>query len=123
SVKVREIAMFQQKCFLDGRKVVNFSDSLPEAGVFLGLSHYLQALYPEMEVPEAGLRSAYTEDHCRRWAPALRNLLWVREEEQGAPWAGTSYYLPDAQWLVSRHRCLSGNYVFAAKGGHNAEPH
>ncbi|SDC63891.1 Heparinase II/III-like protein [Paenibacillus sp. UNCCL117] len=121
--KVRSIAMFQQTCFLDGRQVVNFSDSLPQAGVFLGLTHYLHGLYPEMDVPELSLRAAYTDDHCRRWAPALRNLLWFREELPGEPWAAASYYLPDAQWLVSRHRSAAGSYVFAAKGGHNAEPH
>ncbi|MDF2963254.1 MAG: hypothetical protein K0S39_4989 [Paenibacillus sp.] len=123
SNKVREIALFQQKCFLDKRKVVNFSDSLPEAGIFMGLSHYLKGLYADVEAPEAALRAGYSEDHCSRWAPAVRNLLWFRPEEQGVPWGSASYYLKDAQWLVSRHLTPQGRYMFAAKGGHNAEPH
>ncbi|MBD0382168.1 heparinase II/III domain-containing protein [Paenibacillus sedimenti] len=124
--KVREIALFQQKCFMDGRHVVNFSDSLGEAGIFMGLSSYLKRLYPEVEMPEASLRAGFNDDHCSRWAPAVRNLLWLGEEAgSGAGWTSATYYLPDAQWLVSRQVRTDGegSYVFAAKGGHNDEPH
>ncbi|OPH53415.1 hypothetical protein BC351_06010 [Paenibacillus ferrarius] len=121
--KVRRIALFQQKCFLDGRKVVSFSDSHGEAGIFMGLSGYLKQLYPELEHPELGLRAGYRDDHCSRWASALRNLLWAREEADGRPWHTASYYLADAQWLISRQLQSQGAYVFAAKGGHNNEPH
>jgi hypothetical protein len=120
---VRNIALFQEKCFLDGRKVVNFSDSLPEAGIFMGLAHYLKDQYPGMDVPEQRLRAGFAEDHCSRWAPALRNLVWVRPEEQGRPWKSGSFYMKDAQWLVSRRIGEEGRFVFAAKGGHNDEPH
>ncbi|GJM76376.1 hypothetical protein HMSSN036_85920 [Paenibacillus macerans] len=37
--------------------------------------------------------------------------------------AGGELFLPDAQWLVSRHRSAAGSFGFAAKGGHNGEPH
>lgn len=121
--KVRQIALFQQKCFMHGRKVVNFSDSHGEAGIFMGLSGYLKQLYPEMEHPELSLRAGYKDDHCSRWAPALRNLLWSREEAGGSPWHTASYFLSDAEWLVSRQIQPQGAYVFAAKGGHNDEPH
>jgi hypothetical protein len=121
--KVRQIALFQQKCFLDGRKVVNFSDSHGEARIFMGLSGYLKQLYPEMEHPKPSLRAGYSDDHCSRWAPALRNLLWTRDEAEGDPWQTAAYYLPDAQWLVSRQLQPKGAFVFAAKGGHNDEPH
>ncbi|MFD0695188.1 hypothetical protein ACFQZT_13850 [Paenibacillus sp. GCM10027628] len=124
--KVREIALFQQKCFMDGKRVVNFSDSLGDAGIFMGLSSYLKRLYPEMDMPETSLRAAFSEDHCSRWAPALRNLIWLGGDEgSGAGWTSATYYLPDAQWLVSRQVSADGEgaYVFAAKGGHNDEPH
>ncbi|MZQ82784.1 hypothetical protein GQF01_11790 [Paenibacillus sp. 5J-6] len=121
--KVQQIALFQQKTFLHGRKVVNFSDSQGEAGIFMGLSGYLKQLYPEMEHPELALRAGFRDDHCSRWAPALRNLLWSEEDAQGSAWQTAAYYLPDAQWLVSRQLQEQGAYVFAAKGGHNNEPH
>ena len=116
--KVHQAALFQQKCFLSGSQIANFSDALPEARVFLGLSHYLNGRFPDVHVPPESLRSSYSDDHCSRWAPAFRNLLWMKPEK-GKAWPDASYFLADAQWFVSRHR----SYAFAAKGGHNAEPH
>lgn len=121
--KVRQVALFQQKSFLHGRKLANFSDSHGEAGIFMGLSGYLKRLYPEIEHPELSLRAGFRDDHCSRWAPALRNLLWSLENVEGTAWQTAAYYLPDAQWLISRQLQEQGAYVLAAKGGHNNEPH
>lgn len=117
--KVHQIASFQQKCFIYKNQVVNFSDSTERGSVFLGLSHYLKNIYPDLEVPENELRASYAEDHCSRWAPAFRNLLWFDENMRGKPWGNATYYLKDSQWFISRHQ----HYVFACKGGHNDEPH
>ncbi|WP_019909855.1 heparinase II/III family protein [Paenibacillus sp. HW567] len=121
--KVGSIASFQQKCFLGGDLVANFSDSQQNGSVFLGLSHYLAVAYPEVEPPPASLRAAYTDDHCSRWAPALRNLLWRCPEAGSSEWGSASSYLPDAAWLLSRRIGPEGAFGFAAKGGNNAEPH
>ncbi|GAA4877316.1 heparinase II/III family protein [Paenibacillus vulneris] len=123
--KIHRIALFQQKCFLSGTSVVNFSDSMPQARIHMGLTHYLNRIYPDVEIPELSLRTSYTEDHCNRWPTALRNLLWFREDKAvaGEPWGNASYYLQDAQWLVSRYVNEHGSFSFAAKGGHNDEPH
>lgn len=121
--KVAQIARFQQKCFIDGGFVANFSDSVPEVHVHMGLSHYLAEACTDVERPPFALRAPYTEDQCSRFAPALRNLLWIRAGKEEAGWRAGSYYLPDAAWLVSRHVSEAGSFGFAAKGGHNAEPH
>lgn len=123
SEKVHQIALFQQRTFLNRNLVVNFSDSLPSASVFLGLSHYLSKIYSDFEIPETDLRSHYTEDHCSRWAPAIRNLLWFDDESEPLPWRNGTHYFKDSQWFLSRHICESGSFAFAAKGGHNDEPH
>ncbi|WP_027093804.1 heparinase II/III family protein [Cohnella thermotolerans] len=124
SEKVRTIAAFQQKAYLDGDRTVNFSDSVPQARVHIGLAHYLRSVYgEEVELPPLTLRAAYTDDPCSRWAPALRNLLWFDPRKGGEDWRASDYYLPDAQWLVSRHTTGSGRFGFAAKGGNNGEPH
>ncbi|MDY7221492.1 heparinase II/III family protein [Halalkalibacterium halodurans] len=117
--KVQQIARFPQKCFVHNHHVVNFSDSMPTGTIFLGLMHYLNKIDQGVEVPEADLRAPYTADHCSRWAPAFRNLLWFDETKRGEPWANQSTYLRDAQWLISRQ----APYVFACKGGDNDEPH
>ncbi|WP_187355549.1 hypothetical protein ['Paenibacillus yunnanensis' Narsing Rao et al. 2020] len=124
SDKVRRIARFQQQCFIDGSLVANFSDSRPQVRVMMGLSHYLAGVYPgEVGRPPAALRAPYTEDHCSRFAHALRNLLWPRSVAGSSAWDAASVYLPDAAWLLSRHVSEAGTFGFAAKGGHNDEPH
>ncbi|MGO4545870.1 heparinase II/III family protein [Paenibacillus sp. 2TAB23] len=129
SRKVKEIALFQQKSFTSGNAVVNFSDAPNESGIFLGLSCCLHKEYHEVIVPDASLRATYSSDHCGRWAPAIRNLIWAKEEwlvsnGNKTLWQSESYYLPDVAWLLSRHVSTNGgSYSFAAKGGHNAEPH
>lgn len=122
SEKVHQIAMFEQKSFLADNRIVNFSDSMPTSTVFLGLSHYLHRVYPDVQIPEEKIGASYPDDHCSRWAPAIRNLVWV-SDEKGNPWKKGTYYLPEAQWFISRVSHEKQTYAFATKGGHNAEPH
>jgi hypothetical protein len=121
--KVKAIALFQQKCFLTGKKTVNFSDSQSEANVNIGLTHEWARRIPEMHVPEFSFKGKLLYDHCGRFAPALRNLIWFNPELQGKDWEEASYYLSDAQWVISRVHQPNGSFYFAAKGGHNDEPH
>lgn len=121
--KVRQIALFQQKIVLCGNAVANFSDSVPTVGVQIGLTHYLSNVYPELEVPSLDNRTEYTDDHCSRWAPAFRDFIWLDSAKQASDLEGSSYYMADAQWLVSRHATNYGRFGFAAKAGHNGEPH
>jgi hypothetical protein len=123
SEKIHQIALFQQRCFLHQNQVVNFSDANPTASVFLGLSHYLSKVYPDFEIPERNLRAKFTADHCGRWAPAIRNLLWFDETLPEQPWGNGSSFFKDSQWFISRHQTKSGSFSFAAKGGNNNEPH
>lgn len=122
--KVRSIAMFQQAAYLYGDSVACFSDSLLRVPFRIGLTHYLARMYPEMEVPSMKYSSSFTDDHCSRWAPAFRDLIWLDPAAIGEEWGSASRYLPDVQWLLSRHVTTSGNrFGFAAKGGNNDEPH
>lgn len=123
SQKVHQIALFQQRSFLYKNKVVNFSDAQREASVFLGLSHYLHHVFHDIQVPEQQLRASYTEDHCSRWAPAFRNLLWFDDKLEGKPWKSETNYFNESQWLISRHKANNDFFAFAAKGGNNHEPH
>lgn len=123
SEKIHQISLFQQRCFLEDHLVVNFSDAVPTASVFLGLSHYLNQIYDDVKVPRQELRAKYTDDHCSRWAPALRNLLWFDENAQEKAWGSGTFYSKDSGWMISRYHEPSGSFSFAAKGGHNDEPH
>jgi hypothetical protein len=121
--KIHHIALFQQRCFLNENLVVNFSDANPTASVFLGLSHYLSKVYADFEIPERKLRAKFTADHCGRWAPAIRNLIWFDETLPEQPWGNGSSFFVDSQWFISRHQTKAGSFSFAAKGGNNNEPH
>jgi len=121
--RVNAIARFPQHCFMSGRSVANFSDAVPEAAVDPGLFHYLHALFPDVAVLDHRLRSPFKPDPCGRWAPAIRGIAWFRPELAGRPWEPASVYFPDAQWLLSRHVANGRIHFFAAKGGHNDEPH
>ncbi|RIX50833.1 hypothetical protein D3P08_19240 [Paenibacillus nanensis] len=131
--KVKEIALFQQRCFSCGDAIINFSDSPQQSGIFMGLTMRLREEYPEVALPNAAWREPYAADHCGRWAPAIRNLLWAAvkpgtERPQAiaaaADWPAEAHYMPDAEWFMSRHASRHGAvYCFAAKGGHNGESH
>lgn len=121
--KVKAISGFQQKCFLGGSAVVNFSDALPYASVHIGLSRYISGKYKDVPTPPSRLRADYREDHCSRWAPALRNLLWRELAGDTPDWEPGDFMLEDAGWLISRTFSQEGVFGLAAKGGHNDEPH
>lgn len=121
--KVKQVALFQQECFLHGRKVVNFSDSPEEADVYIGLTHEMARRFPEVQLPAYTFQDKEVYDHCGRWAPAFRNLIWYEPKTQGEEWKEASIYLADAQWMISRVEKTDGKFCFAAKGGCNDEPH
>jgi len=122
--KVRSIALFQQAAYLCRDRVANFSDSLQAIPFRVGLTHYLARLYPEVEVPDARYGAGLAEDHCHRWAPVLRDWVWRDSQAASGELRTASRYFPDAQWLLSRYETEAGRcFGFAAKGGHNDEPH
>lgn len=134
--KVEEIAMFQQRCFSSEDMVVSFSDSPERSGVYMGLTMRLRREFPKVALPHESYREVYRADHCGRWAHALRNVIWAGAESQAmrdyagsstaesAGWPTETRYMADAQWFLSRYAPAEGrSYCFAAKGGHNGEPH
>jgi hypothetical protein len=121
--KIAVIAQFQQKCYLTQNYVVSFSDTDLTQNFQLGLTHFLKRRYPELQMPEARYRASFAADSGRRWAHAVRDLVWADPDlASGMPASGTEY-LPDAQWFIAKHEYRGQLVCFAAKGGHNGEPH
>ena len=118
--KVRSIATFMQKMYLSEGCTVSFSDGGRSARYHLGLLHYLKNEYPEdISIPDPIF--SYTNDSCGRWCMHLRAALWLKEEylcpEEMKK--SFSFFAKDSEWLV--HKCEG--FGFAAKAGHNDEPH
>jgi hypothetical protein len=66
-------------------------------------------------------------DACYRWGHVTRNLLWSDPARFDQPLPDQTTYFPDLAWTVARRllgaRDAAGSLSFAAKGGHNGEPH
>ncbi|GHV42476.1 hypothetical protein AGMMS49546_21220 [Spirochaetia bacterium] len=123
----KKIAAFQQQCYFPGGGTINFSDASGGDMFRPGLSFYLAEHIEGVKVPAVPRKAASSEagrggllDHCGRFAPALRDLVWARENIPLTDDRPRVTIFPDAQWLL----CSGANGTgFAAKGGHNDESH
>ncbi|WP_185970928.1 heparinase II/III family protein [Alkalicoccobacillus porphyridii] len=121
--KVKKAATFQEKVFIDSHTVANFSDALEQASPMLGLSHYLHHTYKTVHLPHSSICAPYGSDPCYRFAPAIRDLLWFDETKEGTDWPTHESFFPEAQVFVKTSTYRQQKIGFAAKGGHNDEPH
>jgi hypothetical protein len=123
--RFEKIAQFQQKCYLPGGAAVYFSDA-ENSGFRRGLACFLRRRVPGVTMPPAGramkmetANSGHFNQALRDFPQALRDLLWTENREEPPFKAEPLLILPDAQWLIAS----AGETAFAAKGGHNGEPH
>jgi hypothetical protein len=112
--KVREIAHFPHRVALGGGAYVPFSDASERPWLPAGL---LTRLAERFGTPAPLAVPSFHDDHCHRWGHLSRTLAWYRPAAS-SPAVAASSYLPDLGWVVHR-----GRFAFAAKGGHNDEPH
>lgn len=112
--KVKNIATSNYKSRLGKTGVVPFSDAVPRFTFSPGLYSYLKTLYPdEIKLPPMELRNIRGNIH------SVKELLWLDTEYKEAKEDFGSVYFENAEWLI--RRCEK--YSFAAKAGHNNEPH
>lgn len=137
AAKFRRIAAFQGAAYLDDELALSFADGDAHERYRPGLSAYLARRFPEARVPPAALAAGLADDRCGRWALSYRDLLWAntsasqyaapqsavaaRTEQADSPLVGPIWF-PHAQWLICP-AATRGTMAFAAKGGHNDEPH
>lgn len=113
----KKTAFFQEYAFLRKNHTISFSDGERNGSFLPGLTHKLHKLYGTklMDVEFA----AFTE-YCHRFPAYLRNFFWVDPNGTICPPIGkTDKFFPASQWFISSGDALS----FAAKAGHNDEPH
>lgn len=133
------IARFPNVCLLSGGKVINFSDAPDEIDFNIGLFGRLQRRFPEVIVPDG--QPQPDGQLFRNWANTSRLLLWAEGGASGeraaagsmaaAAGSGTrkghsdhgDFYFAGHQWAIAKSRTRDGLVAFAAKGGHNEEPH
>lgn len=127
--RARKAAAFQSAAYLDAKTALSFADGSSSERCRRGLSAYLARRFPESIPPAPGLTADFSHDHYGRWALSFRDLVWDEPEPSvaGAATApaireGGQRWFPDAQWLI-QPAAAPGRLAFAAKGGHNGEPH
>jgi hypothetical protein len=121
--RFEKIASFQQKCYLAQNYVVNFSDAPLTQDYQVGLIHYLKRIFPKLQIPENCYRSHFVKDFRGRWATAIRDFVWANPDLKPELQREGTEYFPDAQWLITKQPYQNKLIGFAAKGGHNDEPH
>lgn len=101
---------------------VPFSDANEHAALPTGLLSRLFARFP-VDLPSLSGVPALDAEHCYRWGHLSRTFAWTDPAVLGSAPSEGADWLPALAWLTDR-RTLDGLPVaFAAKGGHNDEPH
>ncbi len=111
------IYKFFKNYFLYENKTLPFSDSSARISFSLGRMHYVKREYgDEITVPD----KKYSTLTLTRFSESLREFIWFDEKiESDCRDVESECFAPGAEWFVKRGK----NYCFAAKGGHNQEPH
>jgi hypothetical protein len=129
--RARKAAAFQSAAYLDDKTALSFADGSTRERWRRGLSAYLARRFPEAPLPARELAADFSHDHYGRWALSFRDLVWDKPvvsspgttaapESRGV--TGGPRWFPEAQWLI-QPAAAPGFPAFAAKGGHNDEPH
>ncbi len=119
--KIHRIALFPAKSFFYGSRTLSFSDSASKGVMDLGITTMLALHYPDLTVPAtAELVSNIETTGCHRFALNLRSFIWAKNQRPNVKEGPAVYPLPYAQWYIANS---ADNVGFAAKAGHNDEPH
>lgn len=119
--KLKNIALFQQKCFLSENISLSFSDSSKDEKYRVGLTAYLSKRYVGVKFPAKSLVAGLESDNCYRYGILSRDYFWTKQYTNVAKMEGEWHtVLPIAQWSICKS---NNNCAMAAKGGHNDEPH
>lgn len=121
SERVKQIASFPQLVSLGGERYINFSDVPERAIIQPGLGSRMAALLeqpiPELKPPR------FHADQAFRWGHISRDLLWTEDSALEQPVFEGKFYLDNLAWMIDRRVWNGLTVAFAAKGGHNDEPH
>lgn len=119
-IRVKNIALFQQKAYFPFGGMVKFGDcSDGDVSRWWGLTSYLKSRFDEAEFLPRSLLPNFDSDPCYRWVGIFRDLVWSTDFHVSKNSYHT-YIFPEAQWYISNGAGSSG---IAVKAGHNGESH
>ncbi|MFB7249392.1 heparinase II/III family protein [Microbacterium sp. NPDC056234] len=119
--KLAAIVRYPRSVALGGRAVAAFSDAEPYGMVASAVAGLTESLDPGSAVSREFWS---TQGWSHNWGPVIRQFVWARDaEDEVADAAASAEWFPDAEWLVVRASAAADALGFAAKAGHNDEPH
>ncbi|MBO5212721.1 MAG: heparinase II/III family protein [Clostridia bacterium] len=117
--KVKEIATFMQKMFLQKDVIVSFSDCSGIEQYILGLPHMLRGIYGDT-VEKLPFNTARIAENNTHFNFLLRSFIYFNPEFIADDIkTNVTYNMKDSAYFVKR----TENYGFACKGGNNGESH
>lgn len=119
---VKQVALFEQRSFLDHVNAISFSDCAPRVQYEYAIAYYLKKKFEKVEIPPLSCAKPMM-GNTEYWTVVVRNFLWSDPDEPVYPFQDQDYFLENAEWVISRKTINGHTSAFAAKGGHNDEPH
>jgi len=110
----QRLALFEQNARLNENLTVSFSDSNPNFSFDAGFSCFLKSTYKDYILPDLKKSSMLGGT-----VPSIINFFSLAPEYVADEMISTMSYFETAQWYINRKE----KFCFAAKGGHNYEPH
>ena len=112
--KVKQIALYPQRTRMGKSKTVSFSDGGTDFITSPGAVGLLKKMYPDEIVYPPAEYLTY-----RGNVYSVKELLWFDTDYKADDGKYLTSFFKDSQWYVRQGE----KYCFAAKGGHNDEPH
>ena len=118
-LRVKKSAFFGQNVYFGENYVISFSDSSHTEKYNPGFWNLLSEKYDGIIIPDKKHQSSFGDGVCYKVAHLIRNLYWTHPQNSVVEKDMRCIFYPDAQWYINK----KNTYCFAAKGGHNREPH
>lgn len=118
--KVERVAGFLQTILICENCAVSFADAGSTFSYHSGLLHYLKDRYPHSV--SVFSPKYWSKNITSRFCSSLRSFIWFNEEYYYNPASADEdfeRFSEKSGWFIKR----TASYGFAAKGGHNGEPH
>lgn len=120
--KIMRLARFGQNSFLHNNLCVPFSDAPHTLTFEPGLWEILRRRCPDIVLPDARYASRFGDDVRWRFAPFIRNLYAEAVPSGSGEQKHEVIVYDKAGWMIQKNLFGTGR-AFAAKAGHNDEPH
>ena len=117
--KIHNIALYRQKITLDKNYVIPFSDASHNFSFHIGLTHFLSGKFDDAVPVLPKEETEFDSDLRHRFASLIRDFYWYDESLLEKEIPKGRYSFDNSMQYIFR----KDNFVLAAKGGNNAEPH